>query len=148
MKTIKTAGKLLFITSLIFLLSGVFNLSNAQNGRNNRRQAQVNDYLSIPNLTDYQKKVIKAKTDSHKADMDILRDKRRNTSSRSEKAEIREQMNLKIENHKKEIRSLLDAKQQQYFDENCNKSKFRQNNGKRNGKGMGNGNRRSGRGRF
>ncbi len=148
MKTIKTAGKLLFITSLMLLLSGVFNFSNAQNGRNNRRQAQVHDYLSIPNLTDSQKKAIQEKLNSHKLEIDALRDQRRSTTSRSEKAKIRKEMDLKIENHKKEIRNLLDAKQQKYFDENCNNASFRQNNGKCNGNGMRNRSMRKGRGRF
>ena len=134
MKHFENTLKILILSILIVLSGSLVENLKAQNGRNCKSQ-QKNVCLNIPNLTESQTTTINSLQTSHKQEMDVLREKRRNAQTTEEKDNIRKEMDNKILSHKNDVRKILDKDQLEYFNTNSRNNNSCGNNGKRSGNG-------------
>jgi len=106
--------------------------------RGNRGTRPYDCYQNIPNLNEEQKQQITELRNAHLEEIAELRSERRSTAARAEKNEIRGKMLQQQQEHKNEIRALLNEDQKAYFDRNYKSRSQALRSG--NGKGKGNGN--------
>ena len=114
--------------------------------------AQQTCINSISGLSEYQKERITAMETQNKTALNDLQEKRRSATEKTQKEEIRKQMDKQIESHRNAVTSVLSADQQKQFlqfqssgnIQNNQNQKQKQGMGKGNGHGKGNG---SGKGR-
>ena len=99
----------------LLILMGLIQLPYL-NAQNQQKGNGACCYNNIPTLTEQQKTKIADLNKKHFDEMDVLRDKKRNSSTVAEKDEISKQMADKCSKHRDEVRNLLDENQKQYFD--------------------------------
>ncbi|MFY9150449.1 MAG: hypothetical protein WAO52_00405 [Prolixibacteraceae bacterium] len=116
----------------------------------NKPIPQYSCISSISGLSDLQKQKITAMETQHFAVMNEFREKIQTSSDKTQKEEIRKQMDKQIVNHQNTIQTVLSADQQKQYillqtkGDNQNQQAHQQGNKQGHGKGNGNG---QGRGR-
>ncbi|MFA6403964.1 MAG: hypothetical protein WCX31_20385 [Salinivirgaceae bacterium] len=105
---------------------------------------QVSCINSISGLTEYQKERIIAIEQQNQTIMNDLREKRQSASGKTQKEDIKNQMEKQVESYEFAIKALLSADQQLQFDQYqknaTTKKSSSQNQGGGKGKGGGKGN--------
>lgn len=131
MKTLKSITWVAFIGIMLMATQSFAQRGNRTNRANNCCQ-------NIPGLTEEQNQQIQELRTAHLNEMAELRQERRSTADWDQKDEVRDQMLQKQEEHKNEVRALLNDDQKAYFDANYQKWGNRDGNRKGNrGKGAG-----------
>lgn len=138
----------------LILTAGVAVSSNNADGKvRNNAVTQQTCINSISGLSDLQKNKIMAMEAQHNTAMKELREKGQSSSEKTQKEEIKKQMDKQVENHGNAIKSVLSADQQNQFilfQANAGKPNPQgqkqgmgkgQGHGNGSGKGKGNGNR-------
>lgn len=134
----------------LIVTSGVAVSSNNLDGKGrNNSTSQETCINSISGLSGYQKDRIITMETQNQSVMNDLREKQHSASGKTQKEEIRKQMDKQVENHGNAIKTLLSADQQKQFiqfqstEGNQNFQGQKQGAGKGSGRGNGSG---SGRG--
>lgn len=134
----------------LIVTSGVAVSSNNLDGKGrNNSTSQETCINSISGLSGYQKDRIITMETQNQSVMNDLREKQHSASGKTQKEEIRKQMDKQVENHGNAIKTLLSADQQKQFIQfqstggNQNFQGQKQGAGKGSGRGNGSG---SGRG--
>jgi len=134
----------------LIVTSGVAVSSNNLDGKGrNNSTSQETCINSISGLSGYQKDRIITMETRNQSVMNDLREKQHSASGKTQKEEIRKQMDKQVENHGNAIKTLLSADQQKQFiqfqstEGNQNFQGQKQGAGKGSGRGNGSG---SGRG--
>jgi hypothetical protein len=123
--------------------------SNNPDGKAQNKGAQETCLNSVSGLTEYQKERIVSMEVQNQTVMNDLREKQRSASGKTQKKEIKKQMDAQLEIHRNSVTSVLSADQQiqflqfQTYGSNQNSQYQKQGGGKGSGKGNGSG---SGRG--
>jgi hypothetical protein len=123
--------------------------SNNLDGKGQNKGAQETCLNSVSGLTEYQKERIVSMEVQNQTVMNDLREKQRSASGKTQKKEIKKQMDAQLEIHRNSVTSVLSADQQiqflqfQTYGSNQNSQHQKQGGGKGSGKGNGSG---SGRG--
>lgn len=111
-------SKLIKLAGVFFALAWGTTAATAQGyGYGNIRSAS-SDYIClnrISDLTSEQKSKIQESAKNHQSAMDVLRDERRSTTDWDAKDEISLKMLQAKVDHRKEVKSLLNEKQQQEY---------------------------------
>jgi len=135
----------------LILTAGVAVSSNNPDGKGkNSPVGQQTCIHSISGLSEYQKGRIVAMETQNQTAMNELREKQRSADGKTQKEEIKKQMDKQIETHRNAVTSVLSADQQKQFLQFQanggiqNNQNQKQGMGKGNGQGKGNG---SGKGR-
>ena len=126
---------------------GVAVSSNNLDGKNRNIASQESCIQSISGLSEYQKGKITSMEIKNQSAINDLQEKRRSAVGKTQKDEIRKQMDKQIESHGNAIKTLLSADQQkQYiqFQSNEGNQNFQ---GQKQGAGKGNGRVNSSNGR-
>lgn len=105
------------IRTMMLVLSGMLILGLSQADAQ-RGKSAYNCYQNIPNLTEKQQDQIDELRREHFNEMDDLRAERRATRNYDDKSDIREEMLKMREEHREDIRALLNKEQKEYFDNN------------------------------
>jgi hypothetical protein len=112
-------SKLIKLAGVFFALAWGTTAVLAQGYGYGNNRSLSSDYIclnQISDLTNEQKNKIQELAKNHQSTMDALRDERRSTTDWDTKDEIRLKMlQAKVE-HRKEVKSLLNEKQQQEYD--------------------------------
>jgi len=133
----------------LIVTAGVAVSSNNLDGKSRNNALQGSCIQSISGLSEYQKGRITSMEIQNQSAMTDLQEKRRSASGKTQKEEIRKQMDKQVESHGNAIKTLLSADQQrQYIQLQSNGGNStiqgqKQGAGKGRGKGNGSG---SGRG--
>ncbi len=138
----------------LVLTAGVaVSINNADGKSRNNAVAQQSCINSISGLSELQKDKIMAMETQHNTAMNVLREKSQSSSEKTQKEEIKKQMDKQVENHGNAIKSVLSADQQNQFilfQANAGKPNLQgqkqgmgkgAGHGNGSGKGKGNGNR-------
>lgn len=138
----RVAGIFLALT----VTAGVAVSSNNLDGKGRNSAPQESCIHSISGLSEYQKGRITSMEIKHQSAINALQEKRRSASGKTQKEEIRKQMDAQLETHRKSVTSVLSADQQKQFLQfqtygaNQNTQNKKKGAGKGNGGGKGSGN--------
>ncbi len=130
----------------LILAAGVAISSNNPDGKGRNNAMQETCINSISGLSEYQKQRIISMEIKNQSVMNDLREKQHSASGKTQKKEIREQMDKQIEDHGNTIKTLLSADQLKQFIQfqidggHQNLQGQKQGSGKGMGKGNGSGN--------
>lgn len=143
----RVAGILIALT----LTSGIANSGNNSDGKGkNNGMAQQTCINSISGLSEYQKGRILAMETQNQTVMNELREKQHSADGKTQKEEIKKQMEKQAETHRNAVTSVLSADQQKQFLQFQTNGGIQNNQGQKQGMGKGNGQGKgngSGRGR-
>lgn len=150
---IRRINRFAWLCLALILTAGVAVSSNNANGKGRNNSSQETCVTSISGLSEYQKGRIVAMETQNQTVMNELREKQRSADGKTQKEEIKKQMEKQTETHRNSVTSVLSADQQKQFLQfqtygaNQNTPNPKQGMGKGNGhgngsgKGRGNGNR-------
>jgi len=142
------AGILIALT----LTSGIAISSNNPDGKGKNNGIEQQTCInSISGLSEYQKQRITSMEAQNQSAINDLQEKRRSATEKTQKEEIRKQMDKQIESHRNAVTSVLSADQQKQFlqfqtnganqNTQTQKQGMGKGNGQGKGKGRGNGNK-------
>lgn len=128
----------------LILTAGTAVSGNNQDGKGkNNAMAQQSCIQSISGLSEYQKGRIVAMETQNQTVMNELREKHRSADGKTQKEEIKKQMDKQTENHRNTVTSVLSSDQQKQFLQfqanAANQNSQNQKQGMGKGKGHGNG---------
>ncbi|MBW8330802.1 MAG: hypothetical protein K0M40_02185 [Prolixibacteraceae bacterium] len=130
------AGILIALT----LTSGVTISGNNPDGKGkNNGMAQQTCINSISGLSEYQKQRITAMETQNQTAINDLQEKRRSATEKTQKEEIKKQMEKQAENHRNTVTSVLSADQQKQFLQFQTNGGIQNHQGQKQGMGKGNG---------
>jgi hypothetical protein len=119
--------------------------SNNQDGKGQNKGSQETCINSVSGLSEYQRERIIAMEVQNQTVMNDLREKQHSTSGKTQKSDIKKQMDTQLETHRNSVTSVLSADQQRQFLQfqtygaNQNFQGQKQGGGKGSGRGNGSG---------
>jgi hypothetical protein len=136
-----------FCLALILTAGVTVSASNPDGKGRNSAGAQQSCINSISGLSELQKDKIIAMETQHNTAMNELREKSQSSSEKTQKEEIKKQMQKQLETHRNSVTSVLSADQQKQFlqfqtygaNQNTQNQKQGMGKGAGHGKGKGNG---------
>lgn len=124
----------------LILIAGVAVSSNNPDGKGrNSSVAQQTCINSISGLSEYQKGRIVAMETQNQTVLNELRVKQRSADGKTQKEEIKKQMDKQIETHQNAVTSVLSADQQKQFLQVQTNGGIQNHQGQKQGMGKGNG---------
>lgn len=127
----------------LIVTAGVAVSSNNPDGKGRNNSSQETCITSISGLSEYQKGRIIAMETQNQTVVNDLKEKQRAASGKTQREEIKKQMDNQLETHRNAVTSVLSADQQKQFLQfqtyGANQNSQNQKQGMGKGKGQGNG---------
>lgn len=144
---IRRINRFAWLCLALILTAGVAVSSNNADGKGRNNSSQETCVTSISGLSEYQKGRIIAMEAENQSAINDLQEKRRSATEKTQKEEIKKQMDKQAETHRNSVTSVLSADQQKQFlqfqtygaNQNTQNQKQGMGNGNGQGKGSGNG---------
>ncbi len=142
-------NRFIWLCLALILTAGFAVSSNNLDGKGRNNSMQETCINSISGLSEYQKQQIVSMEIKNRSVMNELREKQQSASGKTQKKEIKKQMDQQIESHGNAIKSVLSADQQNQFiqfqinggNQNFQGQKHGAGKGNGSGSGRGNGNK-------
>ncbi len=125
--------------ALILTAGSVVSGKNTDGKGRNSAGTQQTCIHSISGLSEYQKGRIIAMETQNQTKMNELREKQRSSDGKTQKEEIKKQMDKQAETHRNAVTSVLSADQQKQFLQFQTNGGIQKNQGQKQGMGKGNG---------
>ena len=124
----------------LVLSSGVAVLSNNPDGKSQNKALQESCINSISGLSEYQKERITVMEIQNQTVVNELREKQHAASGKTQKEELKKQVDKQAENHGNAIKTLLSADQQKQYIQFQSQGSKPDSQGQKQGAGKGKGN--------